>query len=586
MRRLLLMSAAVALICMFSSANVLAQVVPVPTPAPNAGQLQPGWSGPGFYLNLFKFFACWLLFLLWVRTTDWVSTDAQETKQDYLRWNPIIFFTFLAALLLMWLIPTFWASFPLLLVAYLVPLILYVITRNSAVPLHERVLTGPHLRYLAAKGLGKIGIKIESEWRDPHETGPPVILNARGGPTERDDRANLLVARQCPGFRDARQMMADALERRADAAILDYTQEAVAVRFLVDGVWHQGESQERALGDGLLEALKSLCGLNPQDRQSRQDGKFVAKFNGADYAATFTSQGTRTGERVMVQFEGSKNPFKNLDELGMRSKMQDQLRDCLEQHRGFVLLSSMPANGLRTTTNVVLRSCDRFLREFITVEEADNRYEEVENVPVHTYNASEQQSPADILSDLFLLEPNVVIIRDLVNAETIDMVCEEIAKDRLIVSTVRARDAAEAPLRVLALKPTPELFVDNLTAVLSQRLIRKLCDQCKEAYQPSPEALRQLGIPPDRVQAFYRPPQQPEEVCEHCQGVGYVGRTAIFELLNVDDTYRQALLDNAKADALRQIVRRSGHHGLQEEGLVLVAKGVTSLPELMRVLKQ
>jgi type II secretory ATPase GspE/PulE/Tfp pilus assembly ATPase PilB-like protein len=181
----------------------------------------------------------------------------------------------------------------------------------------------------------------------------------------------------------------------------------------------------------------------------------------------------------------------------------------------------------------------------------------------------------------------VVVVRDLVNGQTVDLMCREIAKNkRLMVATVRAKDAPESLLRVLALKPSQADFARSVTAVLSQRLIRKLCEHCKEAYQPQPEVLKQLGIPPDRIQAFYRPPQQPEEVCDHCKGIGYIGRTAVFELLVVEDTLRQVLSSSPKLDTIRQAARKSGFRGFQEEGLVLVAKGITSLPELMRVLKQ
>lgn len=581
MRRLIFMPVAVMAIWCGCAADVFALGAP-----PASSALEAGWSGPGFYLHWAKILPCWLLYLLWVHTTDWVSTDSQNMKLDYHRWNPIVFFSFLAAFVLVWMLPTFWVSLPILLIAYVAPLASYVVYRNSKALPHDKVLTADHLRYLAAVYLGKMGIKIEAERRDPHESGPPVVLTARGGATERDDGGNLLAARQCPGFRSARQVMADGLERRSEAIMLDYTQEAVGIRFLVDGVWHQGESQDRQMGDAVLEALKTLCGLNPQDRQSRQDGKFNARFSGANYAATLAAQGTKTGERVMIQFEKTKTGFKTLDELGMRPRMQDELRGYLELEQGFVLLSAMPANGLRTTTNVVLRNCDRLLRDFMGIEEENNRYEEVENVPSHVYKASEGQCPADILPDLFLTEPNVVVVRDLVNDRTVDLLCQEIAKNRLMLATVRARDATEAILRVLALKPDVGLFAKSLSAVLCQRLIRKLCDQCKEAYQPAPEVLAQLGIPGDRVQAFYRPPQQPEEVCDHCKGIGYAGRTAIFELLEIGDPLRQAMTVSPKLETLRQVARRSGHHGLQEEGLVLVAKGVTSLPELMRVLKQ
>lgn len=589
MRRCVLVPVAAAWIWALAGQELLAQ---------GAGQwpafpLRQGWSGPGIYLSLGKLLSAWLLFLLWVHTTDWVSRDVQDTKLGYQRWNPIVFGSFMAGFVVLWLVPVFWIGFGLLLIAYAAPLASYVVYRNRKMPAHERVMTPDHLRHWFAARLAVLGVKIQAEPEDPHATGPPVILTARGGPTERDENARLLLARQAPGFRDARQLLADALFRRADAMMLDYTQEAVAVRYMVDGVWHNGQPCPREQGDPALEALKILCGLNPQDRQSRQEGTFSAQYKGPSaleqYAVNLSSQGTTTGERVLLQFEGKKAKFDTLESLGMRQKMEEQLRELLARESGLVLFSAIPGGGLRTTMTIALRSTDRFMREFVGIEEEKNRYEAVENIPVVTYSAQQGQSPASILTDVFHQEPNVVVVRDLVDGETVRMMCEEIRKNRLFISTIRAKDCAEALLRVLALKVPPEDFAQGVTAVLNQRLIRKLCEFCKEAYAPPPQVLQQLGIPEGRIQAFYRPRQPTEEnpeICPECAGIGYVGRTAIFELLVVDDTVRKVLANSPKLDLLRQAARRAGMRTLQEEGILLVAKGVTSLPELMRVLKQ
>ena len=134
-------------------------------------------------------------------------------------------------------------------------------------------------------------------------------------------------------------------------------------------------------------------------------------------------------------------------------------------------------------------------------------------------------------------------------------------------------------------------FAPAAAGVVNQRMIRKLCEKCKEAYAPTPELLKQLGLPADRVQALYRPPepvpgQQPPPPCPDCLGLGYLGRTGIFELLVVNDAVRQALMKTPKLDMVRAAARKAGMRTLQEEGIVMVVKGVTSLPELMRVLKQ
>ena len=308
--------------------------------------------------------------------------------------------------------------------------------------------------------------------------------------------------------------------------------------------------------------------------------------------ATLTCQGTQTGERVVVEFEIKGIHLATLDDLGMRAKMQEQLKEILNRPKGFVVLSAIPSAGLRTTTKVVLSTLDRFVREFAAVEDEGNRYDEIENVPVTTYEGKAGQSPADVLVRVFRTQPNVIVVRDLVNAKTVKLVCEEIATEgRLAISTVRAKDCAEALLRIYAIEKAPIAeFRDQVTALLSQRLVRKLCDKCKEPYAPPPDVLKQLGLPADKVKAFFRPPapkpdEDRKEICRECGGVGYLGQTAIFELVVVNNLLRKTLAATPKLDALRMAARKGGMKTLQEEGILMVVRGATSLPELMRVLK-
>ncbi len=557
-----------------------------PAPKPDTD-----FRGPGFYLNWVKILASFLLFLCWVKTTDWASTDGQDMKLDYLRWNSVLFWPFFASVVLLWIIPTFWISFPLMVLAYGVPLGWYVVYRNARVMLHQKVLTPDHLRYRFATLANKLGGHMAVEKADPHEIGPPVKIFAHGGPDEQSEGARLALARQTPGMTGAREILAEGLTARATAIMLDYTQQGAAMRTLIDGVWIPREGRSRETADPALESLKVLCGLNPQDRQARQQGKFLTEYQKAKLATSLAAQGTASGERVLIQFEEKKISFKSLDELGMRAKLQEELRAALSLEQGFILLSGMTGSGLRTTTDVALHGCDRFLREFGAVEAEETRYPPVENVALTTYKASEGQTPADVLPRFFRTEPNVAVIRDLVNGQTVRMICAEIPENRLIIGTIRAKDCAEAIYRVLALGVPPAELAKVLTLVVGQRLVRKLCESCKEGYVPPPQLLHQLGIPEGRVQAFYRPPQPSadnakQEPCQECGAIGYFGRTAVFELLTVGDAVRKVLAGTPKLDLIRQAARKDGMSSLQEEGVLLVAKGVTSLPELMRVLKQ
>ena len=548
------------------------------------------WRGPGFYLSLWKLLLVWLLFLLWVYTTDWVSRDVQEhRKLNYMQWNPVVVGVFVAAMVLLWILPSFWIGLPILVLAYAAPLTTYVIVRNKNVMIHERVMTRAHLRHWFASRLNKLGFKIKTEKADPHESGPPVKVFARGGPTPRDENARLGLARQTPGLRDARRLLAGGLTTRATALMFDYSQQGVAVRYLIDGVWIDRPAETREQADPALESLKVLCGLNAQERVKRQEGKFAAEYAGARLNGTLTTQGTQTGERAMIQFEEKGVKFQSLLELGMRDKMVEQLKGLLAEAKGLALFSAMPGNGLRTMMGLALRGMDRLMRDFAALEDERNRYDEVENVPVTTY-AKDSEAPAAALLKLTRTEPNVIVVRDLVDKDVVSQLCEFVNDEgRMALCSMRAKDCAEATLRVLALGVPAAEWAGTLTVVVNGRLIRKLCE-CKEAFAPTPEMLQQLGIPAGRVTAFYRPPtpnpEEKKEVCKVCGGIGYHGRTAIFELLVVGDNVRKVLTTQPKLDLLRAAARKDGLRTLQEEGVLLVAKGITSLQELMRVMKQ
>ena len=162
--------------------------------------------------------------------------------------------------------------------------------------------------------------------------------------------------------------------------------------------------------------------------------------------------------------------------------------------------------------------------------------------------------------------------------------------DRLVLASIRAKDCAEALLRVLMLKAPPAEVAATVSAVLCQRLVRKLCDHCKEAYAPAPSAPA-IGDTLGAGAGILSPPsaqarRRQEGPCPECGGVGYKGQTAIFELLVLDDNVRKVLAATPKLDLLRQAAHKAGMKSLQEEGILLVARGVTSLPELMRVMKQ
>jgi type II secretory ATPase GspE/PulE/Tfp pilus assembly ATPase PilB-like protein len=359
------------------------------------------------------------------------------------------------------------------------------------------------------------------------------------------------------------------------------------VRYQIDGVWHESDPQDRAIGDEILTILKTLAALNPKERKQRQAGDIGVKYKNAKHPIKIFSQGANSGERVIVQFVTQPLNFASLTELGMREKMQQQLTRMLAEPKGMFLFSSVPAGGMSTTVFNALKVTDRYLRDFVSFQPTGVKEPVAENVEVITGEDSKGTAEEQLLS-VFRREPNVVVVHQLTSGKMVEMMSQQAARDKLVLACIPAKEAVEALLRVLLLKVPPKTFAPVVFGVLNQRLVRKLCEECKEPYTPAPALLKKLGFPPGRVDTFYKPPDpaETEGVCERCAGIGYYGRTALFELLEVGSELRDALTKEPKLETLRKIVRDANHCGLQEEGLLLVAQGITSLNELTRVLKE
>lgn len=545
--------------------------------------LDESWRGPGSYLSVPRIAACWLVFLAWTATTPWAAADAYQRRLPWLRWGGLLVGVFLAAHILVWVIPFFWLAWPLLLIAYVAPLAVYIHVRNGRVEPHQKVLTPQHARFLLAQQLAKVGVTIAAEPLAPHER-LPVKLFARGGENAADDNARLLFARKAPGFDAAQRLLGDAFARRAAGLLLDFAGDAVNVKHSIDGVWIDSEPLAPADAQPAVDALKVLCRLNPSQPLAREEARFGLEYESERFAGTLLSQVGGVSVRLVLQWEPTRIQFSTFDALGMRPKMQEQLLEILRRQNGLVLFSAMPNGGLETTVGVCLRSLDRMVRDFASLESELRRYEEIENVPVTTY--SPRDKPAEVLARLLRTEPQALVVRDLVDADMVRLLCREAKAERLVIGAMRAKDSVEALLRVLALKVEPAELAGCTTAVLAQRLLRKLCEDCKEPYAPPPQVLQQLGIPPGRIAVFYRPPQEARKPCPVCGGLGYLGRTAIFEFLVLDNNFRKLLQSSPKLDRLRAAAAHAGMPTFQEEGVLLVAKGITSIPEVVRVLKQ
>lgn len=560
----------------------------------------PGVEMSGRYFGFTKLILLNLLFLGWVATTSWTNNDTQRTVDlNRYAWNWVMISVFPLMFLAALFIPMFLAVYPILILAWLVPVFVYVHHRNVGRLKADKVMTPDHLSFLLKRTLR---MNVDPK-KAAYETGSPIQLAGWGKrTTEAMRKGRGIAARNQPGYNHAREMIYQAIHRGAIDIRIERGTECRFFLF-IDGVWHPADDLFTVKGRNhftsedaapLVAVLKILCGLRSEESAKRQEGEFQALYDvKKKLEAHVVTQGKQGGEEVLIQFQFKALPFHTLEELGMNDVRAEHVKKLLNIDQGLVILSAAPGQGLRTMTNVAFSVADRFTRDFSTVEDIQKPYMPIENIQLSTYDSAKGESPMTVLPDVFFKEPKVLLLRDLVNAETLKLCCEEVSNNRLIMTTFRGTDSVDTILRMLKTGVDPKLLAESLSVVLTQRLVRRLCPACKEAVPANPEILRRLGLPPTietlyrkRVHAAPEPGQKDTYVpCPKCREIGYLGRAGIYDGIVVNDEIRQIMTTSPSAAALRQAAVKGKNHGYLYDGARMVAAGITSFEELARVLK-
>jgi general secretion pathway protein E len=545
--------------------------------------------GPGLYFNLFSLGAVFLVYLTWISLCSWVDSDSRRFDLDRHRWNALLLSGGVGGLLLFWFVPWFPLSYPLLLAGVAVPLGLYVRKRNALVADSLKVATGQHCKRVLKRWTNiDLGVTPEAK------SGPEVHFLPRPGERPGHERPRVRRAQRLPGYVAVVGLLCDGVQRRATEMQLEPAREKVNVRLQIDGVYHEARSLPRQHVDALLPVLRTLADIDLHAKMFPQEGLFVLEIDGGRVDFQIKIEDVAERERVTLQVHDHTQRILRLNQLGMPERVADTVRAALAHRRGLFVICGPDDSGRTTTAYGCLHELDRMRRGIMTIETPiHQRLARFEQVQI---NPDAGQTPAEVLRRIVPgTGRHVIFVSDVADSDTADMACLKAEEGRLVIVTVRAGDAVAGIFRLVELGVTPGRLSDVLIGVMSQRLVRTLCSDCKVRYVPDPAAVRRANLMVERIRHFYRIPEEQElkrddhgqlAICPTCRGIGYRGRTGIFEVLQVPERMRELLRQNAPMSAIKQEAVKSGMNYVQDEALDLVIRGVTSIPEMLQVLRE
>lgn len=534
----------------------------------------------GLYFDTFILAVVGVVFLLWVRTSYWVSRDSAILRLKSQYWNLGMLASGSAGFLLVFFLPRYYNLLPLL-ALYGLPLYAYVRQRNARVPAFSKVMTQRHLVVLLLRQLATIGIRVQMPgFQAAGLAGTNIrFLGKSDDSTLGVSETISRQAENSPNYLAAKDLVLRAIARRASDIHLEPKEGELAIRLRIDGLMFPDESYDVAQGRNIINIFKILCALDITERRRSQDGSFRAEALGREIDFRVATQSTQLGEKLSIRVLDPENSVRELDELGLRKAVYDQIREVIRKPHGLVLVVGPAGSGKSTTLHAALNDLDTQSKNVITIEDpVEYREPSMTQIEIRT---SEGQTFFETLRNVLRQDPDLVMIGEIRDGETAQSACQAALAGHVVLTTLHANDTIAAVLRMLELGTEPSLLAGSLELVLSQRLVRRLCGECKKEYQPTKDDLAKMGLSPEDVSALCREGKNPK--CPKCRGLGYYGQVGVFEMLAMSDELRAVILDNPTPTSLRLAARNQGLLTLREEGLRLVARGVTSVEELTRV---
>jgi general secretion pathway protein E len=431
----------------------------------------------------------------------------------------------------------------------------------------------------------EIAARIEALFGNSYSSEAAAGSGAREveGLAEEEDVAHLRdMASEVPVIRLVNQMLVRALESRASDVHIEPFENQLKIRYRIDGILHEIEPPPRQLKAAVISRLKILAQLNIAERRLPQDGRIKIRLGGKDVDLRIATIPTLYGESVVIRLLERAHIFTQLDALGFPADILQVFNEMIAKPHGMILVTGPTGSGKTTTLYGALQKINDPGKKIITIEDpVEYQLGGVNQIQVKPQIGL---TFANGLRSIVRQDPDVIMVGEIRDAETAEIAVQAALTGHLVFSTLHTNDAAGAISRLLEMGVQDYLLSSSLLGVLAQRLVRRLCADCRKEV---PFAGFEDNEPELTLQGGERPRTVWEAVgCDGCSGTGYHGRVGIFELLPVTSEICKVIVQRADAGMIRNLAVQQGMRLLREDGWDKVRHGVTTVAEVLRVTRE
>ncbi len=510
----------------------------------------------------------------WLYLAPWVHRDATKLFHTATMWNATVLGAGAVGVLVWLLVPY-----------YVVGLLFYVVLAAGGLFAYVAYRNG-HVEEKRKIKLLRLAAALKPKRREQFEILTKVTLYNHAEKVVMPPDMVAADADEIDTYNRAQEFLYDLVWRRASEVVLMPDGQRTRVLYVIDGVTTERPAMQHAQSDAIIQFLKGVAGLDLDERRRPQKGPLSVDFHGSRADMVMTTDGTTHGQRLMIRHI-QEVVRTRLDELDMPDDVLEEIRKIGRTENGLFIVSGQRGSGVTSTLYSILRERDAFIQNVGTVEAAPAV--DLENITQQPYE-DDAKLPR-ILAAIFERGVDVLMVDNCPNTETSKLVVQAAAK-RPVLLGVQANDSFVALARWVKICGDPKTAVNLLRGVMCQMLLRRLCTECKEPYRPDPRRLAKLNLPTGKIDRFYRPGKPTEDkkgevhVCDACQGSGYRGRTAAFELLLLNKEIRELITNGATVAQIRAACRKNKMLYLQEQSLRKVIDGTTSVEEVIRATQQ